>query len=106
MAVRLSRDRLDDREGVGDAYVIPAAEADSAAESARLYAVVGLVLAVILVVAGIAAVFAGISTSSGKVSIPLPGTAKIEFDGAPIGIVFVALGLVFFWISRPQVTKE
>ncbi len=105
MPVRLSRDRLDEREGVGDAYVIPAAEAEAAAKTAALFAVVGLVLAVILVVAGVASVFAGIATSSGKVSIPLPGGAKIEFDGTPIGIVFAALGLVFFWISRPQVTK-
>jgi hypothetical protein len=106
MAVRLSRERLDEREGVGDAYVIPAAEADATAETARMYAVVGLALAVILVAAGIASVFAGVMTSSGKVSIPLPGGAKIEFDGTPIGVVFVALALAFFWISRPQVTKE
>lgn len=106
MPVRLSGDRLDEREGVGDAYVIPATEADSTAETARLYAVVGLVLTVVLVIAGVACVFAGIATSSGVVSIPLPGGAKIEFSGTPIGIVFAALGLVFFWISRPQVTKE
>jgi hypothetical protein len=108
MAIVLSpdrRERLEAPGGGADTYRIPVVEADRAAALANMHASAGLILAAICVIAGILAVFAGITTPTGQISIPLPGGDPITFDGVPTGVTLVLIGLAFFWISRPEVRR-
>lgn len=106
MPVILRQDRLETTEAPGErAYVIPAAEAQAAARLDRQHDLVGAVLAIVCVVAGVVALFAGVTATSGTVEIPLPGGATISFDGTPVGLALVAIGLAFYWISRPQIKE-
>jgi hypothetical protein len=107
MPVVLRSDRLEKTEGRADgAYVIPAHEARQAAATEKAHGLVGSILAVVCVIAGIFALFGGITADSGEVEIPLPGASSIKFDGTPVGLVLVGIGLAFFWLSRPQIKEE
>jgi hypothetical protein len=86
--------------------VIPAQEARQTVATKRAHGLLGAIPVAACVIAGIFALFGGITAPSSDAEIPLPGGASMKSDATPVGLVLFAISLAFFKLSRPQVKEE
>lgn len=111
MAITLSADRKNPPVVIGgpgagqppEVYYVPVDEADKAASTEQTKMIIGIIMGVLLVVVGLAAVFL-LDTTSGKIVLKIPVIdVALEFDGVPIGLALVIVGLIFFLMARRSV---